>query len=198
MAHEMNDGVPVYTKRARVFHWLTALLVAVQIAIGLYMTYRGYEMPWVDEKGENKTGVFDATTGLFYDSHKVLGLLILAIVVWRLSYRLRNGAPPSDPSVPAAMTGIAHATHWSIYLLLILLPIGGYIGVSYFGALDAFGLPLLAVTAKDEKFAEFIFSLHEIGAYILLALVALHVAAALYHRFIRRDKVVTRMLPKRV
>ncbi|MGL4395303.1 MAG: cytochrome b, partial [Hyphomicrobium sp.] len=189
---------PVYSKTARIFHWLTALLVLIQFPIGLYMTYRGYEMSYVNEAGETKTGLFDATTGMLYDSHKLLGLLILAVVLWRLIYRLSHGAPPSDRSVPPALTGIGHLTHWLIYLLLIAVPIGGYLGVSYYGALDAFGLPLIAITDKDQKFSEQIFELHGAGAFALLTLVGLHLAAALYHRLVRKDQVVERMLPKNV
>ncbi|MGL4396459.1 MAG: cytochrome b/b6 domain-containing protein, partial [Hyphomicrobium sp.] len=55
MAYDMSNGVPVYSKTARIFHWLTALLVLIQFPIGLYMTYRGYEMSYVNEAGETKT-----------------------------------------------------------------------------------------------------------------------------------------------
>jgi cytochrome b561 len=81
--------------------------------------------------------------------------------------------------------------------LLIIVPIGGYFGVSYYGAADAFWVPLLALTEKDQKFSETVFAWHGIGAKILFALVALHIAAAIYHRFVRKDRVVERMLPKR-
>lgn len=197
MAGRDNYDIPVYSPRARFYHWLTAFLILVQFPIGFYMTYRGYEMAWTNEAGEAKTGLFDGVTGTLYDSHKLIGLTILAVVLARFIYRLRNGAPPSDPSVPSALTGIAHGVHWLIYVLLIAVPIGGYIGVSYYGALDAFGLPIPALTAKDEKFSETIFAAHKFAALALLALVVLHVAAAIYHRAVRKDRVVERMLPKK-
>lgn len=197
MAQKYASSIAVYSPRARLYHWLTALLVFIQFPIGAYMTYRGYEMTYIDDKGETKTGLFDATTGFLYDSHKLIGITILAIVLARLIYRLRNGAPASDSSVPPALVGVSHLVHWSIYALLVIVPIGGYLGVSYYGATDAFGLPLLALTGKDQKFSETIFAWHGTGAKILFALVALHIAAAIYHRVVRKDRVVERMLPKR-
>ncbi len=199
MAHPNDYDIPIYSRAARRFHWWVALFIAIQFALGFYMTYRGYEMVYTNEAGETKTGLFDAVTGALYDSHKLLGVLIFVIVLLRLGYRLTHGAPPSDRSLPAALTGISHLVHWTIYLLLVAVPIGGYIGVSYYGALNAFNtVPLPPVTEKDEKMAEVIFGYHKLAALVLLALVGLHIAAAIYHRFIRKDRVVERMLPRRI
>lgn len=198
MAQDRDYDIPVYAPAARRFHWLTVLLILIQFPIGLYMTYRAYGMVYVDDKGETKTGLFDGTTNLLYDTHKVVGLTILLVVLLRLMYRLSNGAPSSDRSVPAALIGVSHLTHWLIYLLLIAVPIGGYLGISYYGALSPFGIPLPAVTEKDEKFSETVFGWHETAAFVLLGLIVLHIAASIYHRFVRKDRVVERMLPKRI
>jgi len=198
MPHPDDYDIPVYSRAGRRFHWWVALLIAIQFSLGFYMTYRGYDMVYTNEAGETKTGLFDAVTGALYDSHKLLGVTILLIVLLRLGYRLTHGAPPSDKTVPPALTGISHLVHWTIYLLLIAVPIGGYIGVSYYGALNLFGtVPLPPVTEKDQKVAETIFEYHELAATVLLALVGLHIVAAIYHRFIRQDRVVERMLPRR-
>ena len=95
------------------------------------------------------------------------------------------------------MTGISHGVHWLLYLLLIAIPIGGYIGISYGGYLDVFGIHLPAVTAKDDKMAEMFFGYHGLAAQVLLALASLHIGAALFHKFVRKDRVVERMLPKK-
>lgn len=199
MTFEQRNGIPVYSALARFFHWLIVALLIVQVPIGFYMTYRAFEMPaGVDAAGAPKFGVFDGLTNTLYDSHKLIGVIILLAVVARLAYRLIKGAPPSDASLASWQKGLSHATHWSLYLLLLAVPIGGYLGISYYGATSPFGIPLPAVTAKDEKFSEVIFGYHEAGAILLLALVALHLVAAIYHRFVRKDRVVERMLPKKV
>jgi cytochrome b561 len=194
----VQAGIPVYAPPARKFHWWVAAFIFLQIPLGLYMTYRAKEMPGVNDKGEAVEGVWDDITAALYSSHKVLGLLILALVVARLIYRLTQGAPKSDPSLPAAMTGISHAVHWSIYLLLLALPIGGYLGISYGNHLNIFGIGFPAITGENKDLSKELFEYHELAGYALATLVALHVGAAVYHRFVRKDRVVERMLPKRV
>jgi cytochrome b561 len=199
MAQDPAYDIPTYTSAARKFHWSVAALVFVQIPIGFYMVYRGTEMDGgVNDKGEPIKGVWDGVTNTLYSSHKTIGLLIFSLVVFRLIYRLMNGAPKSDPTVPAALTGISHAVHWSIYLLLIAVPIGGYLGISYGGYLDVFGIKLPALTGKDDAMSKELFEYHELAATVLLALASVHIGAALYHRLVRKDRVVERMLPKRI
>ena len=202
MAHHSGYDIPIYSRPARRFHWWVALLVLIQIPLGLYMMYRAEEMPGVNDKGEPVKGVWNgiADNGLtdsLFSGHKVLGIVIFTLVLMRLIYRLTQGAPASDPSVPGPLKGLSHLTHWLLYLLLIAVPIGGYIGVSYFGALDVFGIHLPAVTVKDEKIAEWYFGMHGLAAKLIFALVLLHVAAALFHKVVRKDRVVERMLPKK-
>ena len=202
MALHSGYDIPVYSRPARMFHWWVALFVLIQIPLGLYMVWRGDDMEGVNDKGEAVKGVFNGIndgglTGNLFSVHKLMGITILLLVLGRLFYRLTRGAPVSDPTVPAALTGVGHLTHWLLYLLLIVVPIGGYIGTSYYGGLDVFGLPLPAVSGKDEKIAEWYFDLHGIGGKVILALVTLHVTGALYHWFVRKDRVVERMLPKK-
>lgn len=198
MAQDPRYDLPTYTSTARAYHWIIALLILVQAPIGVYMVYRGYEMMGTDDKGQPVKGVWDNVTNTLYSSHKTIGLLILLLVLLRLVYRLSNGAPPADRSVPPALIGVSHLVHWSIYLLLILVPIAGYYGISYGDYLNVFGVQLPALTAKNEDMSKEVFELHETGAWILLSLIALHIGAAIFHRVIRRDRVVERMLPKRI
>jgi len=198
MAHSDGYDIPIYSRAARRFHWWIVLLLLIQFPLGFYMSYRGNEMPGVNEKGEPTVGVWDALTGTLYSSHKVLGLTILLIVLLRLVYRLTQGAPASDPSVPGALTGASRFVHWGLYLLLVLVPIGGYVAISFGRYLDVFGVTLPAITPEDKEAAKTVFQNHGTGATILLALIGLHVAAAIYHKAIRKDRVVERMLPKKM
>ena len=117
-------------------------------------------------------------------------------MVARLVYRLRNGAPPDEPTLATWQKGASHATHWGLYALLILVPIGGWLGVSLYGAREIFGLfSLPPLAAQNQDRAEAIFNLHKLGAFVILLLVATHIGAALFHYFIRKDGVLRRMLP---
>jgi cytochrome b561 len=197
MAQDPRYQLPTYTPAARALHWLIALLIVIQFPLGFYMTYRGYEMPAVNDKGEAVKGIFDALTGYLYSSNKTIGLTILFLVLARLLYRLTRGAPRPDPSVPKPLTGISHLVHWSLYALLIAVPILGYTAISYGRYLDVFGISLPSITEKNEDLSKKVFEWHETLAILLLIFVTLHLAAAIYHRFVRKDRVVERMLPKR-
>lgn len=174
-----------YSATARRFHWWTVAFVLIQIPLGLYMSYRG-----------NVQGIFDATTNFLYSWHKLFGMVILALVLARLIYRLVHGAPPDEPTIEPWQKGAAHATHWGLYLLLIAVPIGGWIGVSLYPALDIFGLfSLPGLVAPDQAAASKVFYYHFLGALAIVALVGAHVGGALFHYFIRKDGVLARMLP---
>jgi cytochrome b561 len=180
----VTGQVTTYSKAARRFHWWTAALVAVQAPVGFYMVYRGPTLK-----------IWDGLTNTLYNVHKLVGLVIFFLVLARLAYRLRQGAPADEPSLEAWQKGAAHATHWSLYLLLLLVPIGGYLGISLYPALDVFGMPLPSITAADQAAAARVFFLHWIGAVLILLLVGAHVSGALYHYFLCKDGVLQRMWP---
>lgn len=202
MASPSKYDIPIYSPAARRFHWWVAALVLLQLPLGFWMMYRAEEMPGVNDKGEAVKGVWNGIadggfTDTLFSSHKLMGLVILLVVLARFAYRLMNGAPRSDPSVPPALVGISHAVHWGLYLLLIAVPIGGYLAISYGNYLDVFGIRLPALTAEDKDMSKQFFEYHEIGALALLGFAGLHIAAALYHKIVRKDRVVERMLPKK-
>lgn len=174
----------VYSPAARHFHWLTVALVAIMIPLGFYMVLRG------------EATKFDATTGRLYDLHKLIGFTLLWIMVARLVYRLRNGAPPDEPGLAWWQKAAAHLTHWGLYALLIAMPLGGWIGVSLYGARSLFGVVSLPpLTGVDQDASARIFMLHKWGAILLVLMLGAHIGAAIFHHFIRKDGVLRRMLP---
>jgi cytochrome b561 len=179
------DEAPVYSPQARHYHWLTAGLIFIMLPLGFYMAYRG-----------NTLNIWDATTNNLYSLHKLLGMVILVLVIFRLAYRIRNGAPPDEPTLEWWQKGASHATHWGLYALLILMPLGGWLGVSLYGARDIFGLfSLPALAAQDQAAASKVLYLHFLGGLAILGLVGAHIGAALFHHLIRKDGVLRRMLP---
>jgi cytochrome b561 len=71
----------------------------------------------------------------------------------------------------------------------------GYIGISQYPALSIFGIPLPGIVPENQPYAAVTFFVHFSLALVLVALAALHIAAALFHHFIRKDGVLSRMLP---
>ena len=183
-----NSRTPVetYSWTARTLHWVTVALVVIQVPIGAVMTYRG-----------NTLNVWDKLTGALYNSHKLIGVTILLVVIWRLAYRLTRGAPPDEPTIEPWQKLASHANHWGMYLLLVCVPVAGYVGISLFPALDIFGLfSLPGIVAPNKEAANTAFTVHKVLAVLLVLFIAVHVAAALFHYFVRKDDVLGRMLPK--
>jgi len=179
-------AVALYRRGARVLHWLTLALLVLQFPIGLYMTFRGKTL-----------NLWDATTNTLYSSHKLLGIIILIVVIARLAYRLRHGAPADEPTLSPWQRIASHLNHWGLYALLVTVPLAGYVGISQFPALDLFGVfSLPGIAAPDKAAADTTFEIHRLMAMGMLAMVALHVGAALWHHLIRRDNVLARMLPR--
>jgi cytochrome b561 len=184
MPKEMTPGEG-YGPVARTLHWVTVVAVFVMIPVGLVMSYRG-----------NVLNLWDGLTNGLYSAHKLTGFLLLWLTAGRLIYRLLHGAPPDEPTLAWWEKAISHLVHWLLYGLLLVVPLLGWIGVSLFPALTVFDLFDLPALAKpDEEAAKRVLGLHGKLALTFGALVAVHVAAALYHRFIRKDGVLRRMWP---
>ena len=180
-----SGTIEIYSPTARFFHWLVVLLIAVQIPVGIYMVYRGKDL-----------NIWDSVTNQLYSGHKLAGVIILGLVALRLLYRLFAGAPAPEPTLDPWQRTISELNHWALYLLLLVVPILGYVGVSMFPALSIFGaFNLPAITAPDKEMSKVVFQWHMYGAMALGGLIALHVAAALYHYVFRRDNVLGRMWP---
>ncbi|MGN6464058.1 MAG: cytochrome b [Rhizobiaceae bacterium] len=168
---------------AVVLHWTIAILIVGQWVLGKVMKHL------VDQRLS-----FDLVQW-----HKSFGLLILSLVVFRLLWRLVN----PRPELPADMGGLelqaARWTHRALYALMVLLPLSGWAIVSTTMleiptfAFYLFVVPDLPLRRSDA--AETLWtSVHEALGWVLLALVALHVAAAARHHFLLRDDVLRRML----
>ena len=187
MAAHGNGGDRAYGPLARALHWTMAGLVLLQATFGVIMVYEGPE--------PNLWATLANALAL-YDVHKLLGVVLLALVLVRLANRILRGAPPEEPSLAPWQRESSALVHAWIYLLLVLVPVLGWIGVSLYPALTLFGvLPLPALTAPDRPSSGPVLLAHAIAAFALLALIAAHAGAALHHHFIRRDGVLRRMLP---
>ena len=170
-----------YTTTAKSLHWLIVLLLIVQFAAAWTMPHIGRNTP--------------VTT--LISLHFTMGIVILAVAVVRLAWRFTHGEPESEAGVPPWQTASARIVHWLLYLLLLMLPILGWINASWRGMpIVMFGRELPQLVATRAPGWGWTGDVHSLLAnYLLLALVGLHVLAGIYHYFIRRDRVLQRMLP---
>jgi cytochrome b561 len=176
---EVED--PTYSVAARRLHWWTVVLIATQASLGLFM---------VRYAAATK---FAEPTGKLYDSHKLIGLTILVLALARLAYRLAHGAPADEPTLEPWQKAASHITHWAIYALLIVVPMLGWLAISYYGPFAPFGIKLPVLAAQDDVKATQVFHWHRLAAYALILMIGMHVGAALFHYLIRMDGVLRRM-----
>jgi cytochrome b561 len=192
-----------YTIVAITLHWLIAFCILWMIWIGLWMTDA-----IVSKDAAEKVAAYKG-----YQFHKSLGLTILALSLVRLIWRLAHKPPPLDPHMPAWEKFAAHATHALFYVIMIALPVTGWIFAStgwsfqyntalnvptvWFGLFTVPHLPLFEGATREAKEAAAVVSVkaHELLAYFTLALAGLHIAAALKHHFFNRDDTLAHMLP---
>lgn len=129
--------------------------------------------------------------------HRPLGALLLALWAVRLVTRLVRGAPPPPADLPAWQRGAAHASHLALYALMGLQPLVGWAMLSAGGyPVTMFGAWALPPLMNPDVVAfAFLRSAHTFLAYAFLAVALLHVAAALFHWWVRRDRVFASMAP---
>ena len=170
-----------YTSIAKLFHWLILALLVVQFAIA-------WTMPDIG-RGSVPTGLIGW--------HLSVGVAILAVMIVRLAWRLTHPAPPAPADLAPALATLSRVTHYLLYSVLIVLPILGWANASARGwAVKLFGVvPLPALMAKGSALGHSLGDVHATLATVLLAIVALHVAGALYHAVVLKDRTVQRMLP---
>jgi cytochrome b561 len=171
-----------YPATSKLFHWLVAVCVLTTAAVAITMVRIGD----------------GSTPDALYNFHKSIGLLILVLMTLRLINRLVAGAPAPDPEIEPWQRTVSSAVHGSLYVLLLAMPIVGYIANSAYGApTPFFGLfELPPIVGKNEALATQLFAIHRWTGFLVIALAMVHISAALYHHFIRGDNVLRRMLPQ--
>lgn len=173
----------VYEPVQRLLHWIMAAVILAAIAIGLYAV------------GLPKD---DPSKGALFVIHKSLGMTALLLVVARIVLRILKGAPAYRAPLEPLMALGASAGHAALYVLMVCVPLGGYLmssaadrPIPFFGL---FEFPRLA--APDKALAGTMDKAHVIGAWILIVVIAVHIGAALWHHWFKKDEVMARMAPR--
>jgi len=165
-------------------HWLVAVAIFGLFALGFWMVDLDYYDSWY------KTGPA---------LHKSIGLTLFGLMLFRVFWRLKQVQPKPLPSHTVTEQKLGHAMHKTLYFLIFLIMIAGYListaderGISLFGLFEVPGFGSIIENQEDIAGA-----IHQYSAYLLIGLVLLHAAAAFKHHFIDKDKTLTRMLGKR-
>lgn len=175
----LKNTTSTYGSVTKFLHWLIFLLVFVMIIGGFCLGYVPKEYK-----------------GVVYNLHKLTGLTILLLMLIRLGWKMLNVKPMLPADTTVWQRRAERAVHDLLYLLIIVMPLAGWIGSSSAGKAPhigdiSFGLPI----PENEALIGTMFSIHGWVAYGIIALVTVHVVAALYHHYVKKDNVLRRMLP---
>ncbi|RZL86852.1 MAG: cytochrome b [Variovorax sp.] len=180
---QLSNGDVSWGAVAKFFHWLVAALIFTQFALG-----------WLATSWRLSPTKLD-----LFVWHKSIGMLVLALVLMRLLWRLATPTPtPALPAdMPAWERAAARLSHVLLYAVMIAMPLTGWITSSAAGVpFSIFWLiPLPAIVGPDEHTAELAALAHFSLGLGFAALLVLHIGAALRHHFIKRNNVLVRMLP---
>ena len=170
-----------YHPVAKALHWITALLVLGLLGVGLWMV----DLP------------LSTTKLLAYGWHKWIGLLVLVLTLARLAWR--RYAPP--PPLPGAVEGwhrrLSPISHGALLALLLVMPVSGWL-MSSAGGVTVYWFGVLRLpdlVAPDRPTFEMLRTLHHKLAWVLIAVLAIHVLAVVHHDVLRRDGIFRRMWP---
>ena len=181
-----------YSVGSRWFHWGTTLLVFTVIPFG--WIYGGFKTK--PDHPDTYVAPFPGTPANYASAHFTVGLSILAIVAARIIYRSFHPAPPLPGDAGAVEATLAKANHWALYAVLIVMPISGYVMMAGdkppISILGLFDLPKLPVT-KAQGFVAAV--THVYTQFAVYALILLHLAGTAWHLFVRKDDLLSRMLP---
>ena len=174
-----------YPASIRIYHWLSAALIMGLLGFGIYMT------PFDESNAE--------FSSMLYFWHKSFGMLVLFIVLLRIINRLGKHLPALPDSMPRHERLAAHIAHKMMYVLIVLIPVAGYVQSSAYedsSGVHFFFVDLPQLVPDNYAVYEVANILHEWLSYLLIALLAAHILGALKHRFLDREKehdVLSRM-----
>jgi cytochrome b561 len=177
----MRNTLQMWGAPAKWLHWTIAALVLAQIPLGLAAESWRLSPTKLD----------------LFVWHKSMGMLILALMVVRIAWRLANVAPSSPAATPPLERLAGQLSHLLLYLLLLLLPVTGWVVNS--AANVPFRIfwviPVPAIVEPDKALADGAARMHATLCLLLVLLLAVHVGAALRHHFLEHNDVLARMLP---
>jgi cytochrome b561 len=171
-----------YTKTAKALHWTIAVMIFGLIGLGFYM----HNLPISPSKLK------------LYSWHKWAGVSVFVLALIRILWRLSHKAPALPSTMTAAQRAAAHLGHMALYALMFAIPLSGWVMSSAKGFQTVwFGvLPLPDMVSRDKVLGDQLLALHLWLNISLVALLAVHILAALKHHFIDRDDILKRMLPR--
>lgn len=174
--YEKSDN---YDLISRLNHWGIALLIIGMLIFGFYIEF-------VVPRGPEK--------GALFGIHKSIGVLVLILGSWRVLWRLMQGFKSDIGTPPKWQSFLAKLVHWILLVGIIVMPLSGLMGSIFGGrAVEVFGWFTIPAATKVESISGLAYQIHGMFAFLMVAAIALHIAGALKHQIVDKDRTMARM-----
>jgi cytochrome b561 len=196
----MNQSTSRYTKTAIILHWLIALGIFAMFALGWYMSDLPKDAPKLISLDVFDLGIHSwqfreetSARAFYFSLHKSIGVTLLALILFRVFWRITHRPPAMLASIKAWEKKLATAAHHFLYLLMVALPVSGLVmAINSKYGLVWFGVNIIpGLDNKDLR--ELFKEAHEVIGVIILLVIILHILGALKHQFIDKDETSKRM-----
>lgn len=176
----IRNTLTSYGSVAKFLHWFIALLIISLLICGYFLD----SLPSIYK-------------GLIYNIHKLIGILILFLMALRLGWTLLNAQPMLPVAIPKWQQRASRTVHYGLYIAAIGMPLAGWVGSCAAGRYPHIGqVQFILPINQNPNVVRAAFDLHSYFAIALMVLIGLHILAAFYHHFIKRDQILRRMLPQ--
>lgn len=172
-----------YHISSKLFHWIMSILIIGMLVIGFYM------VDFISDENQNKYTI--------YNLHKSFGLLIFFLAILRIINRIYHKPPKQPEGLSRIEVVISKSLHHSFYVLMILIPVSGYLMSNFYGFnVNFFSYEMPSLVVYNPEMGRLFSETHEFLAYSLIFLLILHVAGVIKHRFFDKPEndVLKRML----
>jgi cytochrome b561 len=169
-----------YDRMMVVLHWVLAIGLFYQLGLGL----------WMEDIPKDPPGI----RAEWFNLHKSIGICLGFLILWRLGWRVTHSVPAPPLGNTEFQNKLSKWAHRVLYACMMVLPVSGFLGSSFSPyPVKFFGIPLPKLWEPSPEGKEFFSEVHEVSAFIMMIVIILHLCAAVWHQWIKRDGLLSRM-----
>jgi len=169
-----------YDRMLVVLHWVLAIGLFYQLGLGL----------WMEDIPKDPPGVRAG----WFNLHKSIGICLGFLILWRLGWRVTHSVPAPPIGNTDFQNKLSQWAHRALYVCMVVLPVSGFMGSSFSPyPVKFFGLPLPKLWEPSPEGKELFSEIHEVSAFIMMIIIILHISAAIWHQWVKRDGLLSRM-----
>jgi cytochrome b561 len=169
-----------YDRMLVLLHWVLAIGLFYQLGLGL----------WMEDIPKDPPGV----RAEWFNLHKSIGICLGFLVLWRLGWRVTHSVPAPPMGNTDFQNKLSQWAHRALYVCMVVLPVSGFMGSSFSPyPVKFFGLPLPKLWEPSPEGKELFSEIHEVSAFVMMIIIILHISAAVWHQWVKRDGLLSRM-----